>query len=92
MTRRVINQNLLIGVVFILGGLVLAGLGYLNPIIAAVLHNAGSLLVVFNSARLVRMGEHLEPYTQTTASEPSVTACAPCALNSTLNSTLTQPA
>ena len=90
--RRVINQNFLIGVVFILGGLVLAGLGYLNPIIAAVLHNAGSLLVVFNSARLVRMGEHLEPYTQTTASEPSVTACAPCALNSTLNSTLTQPA
>ena len=62
MTRRVINQNLLIGVVFILGGLVLAGLGYLNPIIAAVLHNAGSLLVVFNSARLVRQGEELEPF------------------------------
>ena len=36
--------------------------GYLNPIIAAVLHNAGSLVVVFNSARLVRIGEELEPF------------------------------
>jgi Cd2+/Zn2+-exporting ATPase len=35
--------------------------GYLNPILAAVLHNAGSILVVFNSARLVRQGEALEP-------------------------------
>jgi Zn2+/Cd2+-exporting ATPase len=77
MTRRVINQNLLIGVVFILGGLVLAGLGYLNPIIAAVLHNAGSLLVVFNSARLVRMGEHLEPYTQPARLAPAVLVSSP---------------
>ncbi|HXT41778.1 MAG TPA: hypothetical protein VN887_17355, partial [Candidatus Angelobacter sp.] len=36
--------------------------GYLNPIIAAILHNAGSLIVVFNSARLVRLGEELEPF------------------------------
>jgi len=75
--RRVINQNFLIGVVFILGGLVLAGLGYLNPIIAAVLHNAGSLLVVFNSARLVRMGEHLEPYTQPARLAPAVLVSSP---------------
>ena len=26
------------------------------------MHNAGSLLVIFNSARLVRQGEELEPY------------------------------
>ncbi|MBM3829903.1 MAG: cadmium-translocating P-type ATPase [Verrucomicrobia bacterium] len=88
--RRVINQNLLIGVVFILGGLVMAGLGYLNPIIAAILHNAGSLLVVFNSARLVRLGEHLEPFTRVATTEPSVTACAPCANSST--ALATQPA
>ena len=37
-------------------------IGYLNPIIAALLHNAGSLVVVFNSARLVRIGEDLEPF------------------------------
>lgn len=40
---------------------ILAALGHINPIIAAILHNAGSLLVVFNSARLVRSGESLEP-------------------------------
>lgn len=59
-TRLVINQNFLIGVLFILGGLSMAALGYLNPIVAAILHNAGSLLVVFNSARLVRQGEELD--------------------------------
>jgi Zn2+/Cd2+-exporting ATPase len=62
-TRRVINQNFFIGVLFIIGGLVLATLGYLNPIIAAILHNAGSLMVVFNSARLVRQGEELDSAT-----------------------------
>jgi Cd2+/Zn2+-exporting ATPase len=61
-TRSVINQNFLVGVFFIIGGLTLAAFGYLNPIIAAVLQNVGSLLVIFNSARLVRQGEELEPY------------------------------
>lgn len=59
-TRKVINQNFLLGLIFILGGLVLAAAGYLNPVIAAILQNAGSLLVVFNSARLVRQGEELQ--------------------------------
>jgi len=62
MTRTVINQNFLFGVLFIVGGLVLAALGYVNAIVAAIMHNAGSLLVVFNSARLVRQGEELEPF------------------------------
>ncbi len=61
-TRSVINQNFLFGVCFIIGGLSLASFGYLNPIVAAVLHNAGSLIVIFNSARLVRKGEELEHY------------------------------
>ena len=30
---------------------------------AALLHNVGSFIVIFNSARLVRYGEHLTPYT-----------------------------
>ena len=55
--RRTINQNFVLGLFFILGGLTLAALGRLNPIAAAILHNLGSLLVVFNSARLVREGE-----------------------------------
>ncbi len=62
MTRTVINQNFLFGVFFIIGGLTLAAMGKINPIIAAILHNAGSLLVIFNSARLVRQGEDLEPF------------------------------
>ncbi len=58
--QAVIYQNLGIGLAFIVGGLILSGLGYLNPIVAAILHNTGSLLVIFNSARLVRSGEELE--------------------------------
>ncbi|MCS7337633.1 MAG: cation-translocating P-type ATPase [Verrucomicrobiae bacterium] len=61
-TRAVINQNFLFGVFFIIGGLTLASFGYLNPIVAAILHNAGSLIVIFNSARLVRKGEELEHF------------------------------
>ena len=52
--RAVVYQNLGVGVLFILGGFALSGLGLLNPIVATILHNAGSLIVVFNSARLVR--------------------------------------
>lgn len=61
-TRAVIHQNLLVGVFFIIGGLALASFGYLNPVVAAILNNVGSFIVVFNSARLVRQGEELEPY------------------------------
>jgi len=61
-TRSVINQNFLVGILFVLGGLPLAALKLINPITAAVLHVVGSLIVVFNSARLVRQGEELEPH------------------------------
>ncbi|MCG3150624.1 MAG: Cadmium-transporting ATPase [Verrucomicrobiae bacterium] len=57
--RAVIYQNLSVGALFIVLGLSLAGLGLLNPIVAAILHNVGSLIVVFNSARLIRAGEEL---------------------------------
>jgi len=70
-TRLVINQNFLVGVLFILGGLSLAALGYLNPIVAAILHSAGSLLVVFNSARLVRQGEELDHVSSPVQEAPS---------------------
>src|SRR5207253_5142808 len=61
-TRTVINQNFLFGVLFILGGMTLAALGKVPPVLAAAMHTAGSLIVVFNSARLVRKGEELEHY------------------------------
>ncbi len=61
-TRAVINQNFMFGIVFIIVGLSAAAFGYLNPIVAAILHNVGSLIVIFNSARLVRKGEELEHF------------------------------
>ncbi|HMP76487.1 MAG TPA: cation-translocating P-type ATPase [Kiritimatiellia bacterium] len=59
--RSVVYQNLAIGGLFIIGGLTLSGLGWMNPILAALTHNAGSLIVVFNSARLIRHGEDASP-------------------------------
>lgn len=59
-TRSIINQNFLFGTLFIIFGLTFASWGYINPILAALLHNVGSLIVVFNSARLVRQGEELD--------------------------------
>jgi Cd2+/Zn2+-exporting ATPase len=61
-TRAVINQNFAFGVVFIIVGLSAASFGIVGPIVAAILHNVGSLIVIFNSARLVRKGEELEHF------------------------------
>src|SRR6266404_3468307 len=61
-TRTVINQNFLFGVAFIIGGMTFSALSYVPPILAAAMHTVGSLIVVFNSARLVRKGEELEHY------------------------------
>ena len=61
-TRGIVHQNLLFALVFILGGLTMAGLQALGPMAAAPLHVFGSLVVIFNSARLVRFGEELTPY------------------------------
>ena len=61
-TRTVINQNLLFGILFIILGVSASAVGWLPLIYAAFLHFAGSLVVVFNSARLVRFGEELEPH------------------------------
>ena len=61
-TRAVINQNFMFGICFIIVGLTLAATATIGPITAAILHNVGSLIVIFNSARLVRKGEELEHY------------------------------
>jgi Cd2+/Zn2+-exporting ATPase len=57
-TRRVINQNLAFGVLFIVLGISLSK--FVPPAIAAFLHFASSLVVVFNSARLFRQGEEMD--------------------------------
>ncbi len=79
LTRSVINQNFMFGVLFVVIVLAAGAMGYVHPIVAALLHNAGALIVVFNSARLVRQGEELEPFraeTQTAAGESPADAPA----------------
>jgi len=66
-TRFVINSNLAFGVCFIITGWSIALAGWIVPTAAAFLHFAGSLIVVFNSARLVRHGEELQHYTMEAA-------------------------
>jgi Cd2+/Zn2+-exporting ATPase len=56
-TRSLIMQNLGFGITFIILGI--SAFKFLRPEIAAFMHFAGSLFVVFNSARLVRFGEEL---------------------------------
>lgn len=61
-TTKVIWQNLIFGIAFI----VLTGTaivyGKVNPMFAALLHTLSSAVVVFNSARMVRFGENLAPH------------------------------
>jgi Cd2+/Zn2+-exporting ATPase len=59
-TGRVIYQNLGFGIIFIILGIAAGAAKLLPPALAAVLHFVGSLIVVFNSARLVRYGEELD--------------------------------
>ena len=59
-TARIINQGVIFSVVYILVFVTLSAMGNIHPIVAAILHAASSLVVVFNSARLVRAGEDLE--------------------------------
>jgi len=58
-TSRVVHQNLLFGVCFIILFMIGAGLGKIPPIWGAILHTVSATVVIFNSARLVRMGEYL---------------------------------
>jgi Cd2+/Zn2+-exporting ATPase len=53
-TLRVINQNMLCGLLFVGIAIVLSGLGYIPPVAAAFLHEIGAFFVIFNSARLLR--------------------------------------
>ena len=58
-TARVIQQNIAFVLFYVVAMLTLLSLGYITPLIAAIAHSLSSVLVVFNSARLVRQGEEL---------------------------------
>jgi len=59
-TTKVIWQNLIFGILYIIILEVLGAMGYVEPMLAAFLHLLASVVVIFNSARLVRYGEHLQ--------------------------------
>lgn len=59
-TSTVMTQNLLIGLFSIIGGLMLSTLGLLSGVTAALIHAVSTLMIILNSARLVRQGEELE--------------------------------
>lgn len=56
-TLRIINQNLLWGLLFIALFVALSAFGLISPILAAVLHECSAFFVIFNSARLLRFDE-----------------------------------
>jgi Cd2+/Zn2+-exporting ATPase len=58
-SQVIINQNLLFGMLFVFGGMILSIVGMMTPIWAAMLHAGSTLIIIFNSARLVRTGEEL---------------------------------
>jgi Cd2+/Zn2+-exporting ATPase len=49
-------------VLFIIVGLTVTSFGIIGPIVASMLHVTGTMIVIFNSARLVRKGEELEHF------------------------------
>ncbi len=57
--RLVMVQNLTVGLAFITVGLYLATIGVITPVLAAILHTAGTTITLLNSARLVRAGEEM---------------------------------
>lgn len=58
-TSAIMYQNLAFGLSFVLCGIILSVFGRMDPIAAAALHTVSTLIVIFNSARLVRTGEDL---------------------------------
>jgi len=53
MTPRLITQNLWLSAAINVTAIVLAGTGSMGPVLGALWHNAGSVLVVANSAMLM---------------------------------------
>ena len=78
-TSAVIKQNMVVGGAFIVVFMALSAANYVTPVMASVLNLVSGLLVVFNSARLVRCGEQIEqaeasqgvhPATEPSSDEP----------------------
>ena len=53
-TMKIINYNIAFAIIFNVLALLASGAGLLNPVMGAITHNIGSVLVVLNSARLIK--------------------------------------
>jgi manganese/zinc-transporting P-type ATPase C len=53
-TLQIIRQNYSVALAVNAGGITFGAFGLLNPFLAAILHNLSTILVVLNSARLIR--------------------------------------
>lgn len=58
-TVSVIRQNLIGTMIYIFIMLLFLAAGWMSPLVAAIGHGVSSIVVVFNSARLIREGENL---------------------------------
>ena len=56
-TRSIVILNAVLGMGFSILMMALASTGVIDPLVGAVLHNAGSLFVVLNSSRILRFAE-----------------------------------
>ena len=56
-SNSIIHQNVAFGLLFVLFGIILSVFGWMGPIAAAMLHTLSTLIIIFNSARLLRAGE-----------------------------------
>jgi len=58
-SNSIIHQNVAFGLLFVLCGIILSVFGWMGPIAAAMLHTMSTLVIIFNSARLLRAGEEI---------------------------------
>ena len=56
-SNSITHQNVAFGLLFVLCGIILSVFGWMGPIAAAVLHTLSTLIIIFNSARLLRTGD-----------------------------------
>lgn len=70
-TMAVITQNLAFSATCVAMFLALSAAGYVHPVLAVILHTASALVVIVNSARLIRAGEDLQDYD--TSAQPEET-------------------
>ncbi|OPY59304.1 MAG: putative cadmium-transporting ATPase [Pelotomaculum sp. PtaU1.Bin035] len=75
LTLKTIDFNIFFALLFNLLAIILSTLGWLNPVTGAIAHNIGSVLVVLNSARLIR--KRFEPLASNGA---AATSASPVAL------------